>query len=121
VLHDTIEDTATDADDLIERFGPDVHRWVAALTKDKRLPDAERERAYAAALVAGGWQVHLCKLADVYDNLLDSHPLPAEKRQKVFERARFYLAELEPHLIETTRTAHAIVTKLFQQMSSGVA
>src|SRR4051794_24993753 len=43
VLHDTIEDTTTDNDDLSERFGPDVARWVAALTKDKRQPDEERE------------------------------------------------------------------------------
>src|SRR5262245_40634751 len=41
VLHDTVEDTTTDCDDLIERFGADVARWVAALTKDKRLPDDE--------------------------------------------------------------------------------
>src|ERR1044072_1672501 len=38
LLHDTIEDTATDCDDIIERFGPEVAAWVAALTKDMRLP-----------------------------------------------------------------------------------
>jgi (p)ppGpp synthase/HD superfamily hydrolase len=111
ILHDTIEDTTTDADDIIERFGPDVHRWVAALTKDKRLPDKEREQAYAAALVAGGWQVHVCKLADVYDNLLDSSHFPPEKRKKVFERSRFYLDALEPHLTAESREAHAIVKR----------
>lgn len=117
LLHDTVEDTTTDADDLDEGFGEDVRRWVAALTKDKRLPDVERERAYAAALVAGGWQVHLCKLADVYDNLLDSHQLPPEKRKKVFERSRFYLDALEPHLTAEAREAHAIVKQLFQSIS----
>src|SRR3954470_3993396 len=61
VLHDTVEDTTTDCDHLTERSGSDVATWVAALTKDKRLPDDERERSYAAALVAGGWQVHVCK------------------------------------------------------------
>src|SRR5689334_2895677 len=91
VLHDTVEDTTTDCDDLIERFGPDVARWVAALTKDKRFPDEERERAYAAALTAGGWQVQVCKLADVFDNLLDSGHFPPEKRRKTFSRSRFYL------------------------------
>ena len=101
VLHDTIEDTTTDCDDILERFGPDVARWVAALTKDKRLPEQEREEAYAAGLAAGGWQIHLCKLADIYDNLLDSAHLSAEKRQKTFARSRFYLAALEPSL--TTR------------------
>src|SRR5438046_2671906 len=88
VLHDTVEDTTTDCDDLIERFGPDVARWVAALTKDKRLPDDERERAYAAALAAGGWQVQVCKLADVFDNLLDSGHFPPEQRRRTFGRSR---------------------------------
>src|SRR5229473_1601342 len=38
VLHDTVEDTTTDHDDLSERFGPEVAAWVASLSKDKRLP-----------------------------------------------------------------------------------
>jgi guanosine-3',5'-bis(diphosphate) 3'-pyrophosphohydrolase len=114
VLHDTIEDTTTDADDLLERFGPNVAAWVAALTKDKRLADDDRERAYAAALAAGGWQVHLCKLADVYDNLLDSGQLPPAKRTKVLERSRFYLDVLAPQLTAEARAAHAIVSRLLE-------
>ena len=43
VLHDTVEDTTTDFDDLAERFGARVAGWVALLTKDKRLPDERRE------------------------------------------------------------------------------
>jgi guanosine-3',5'-bis(diphosphate) 3'-pyrophosphohydrolase len=112
MLHDTVEDTTTDCDDILERFGPDVARWVAALTKDKRLPEQERENAYAAGLAAGGWQIHLCKLADIYDNLLDSAHLSAEKRQKTFARSRFYLAALEPYLTSESRPAFNIVRDL---------
>ena len=36
LLHDTVEDTTTDFDDLAERFSPEVAEWVALLTKDKR-------------------------------------------------------------------------------------
>jgi guanosine-3',5'-bis(diphosphate) 3'-pyrophosphohydrolase len=118
VLHDTIEDTTTDCDDLIERFGPDVARWVAALTKDKRLPEEERERAYAAALAAGGWPVHVCKLADVFDNLLDSGHFPPEKRWRTFSRARFYLDALEPHLGTEARPAFELVRKLLQEVTA---
>src|SRR6266702_142461 len=50
MLHDTIEDTTTDFDDLAERFSPEVAEWVALLTKDKRLPEAEREAAYLRGL-----------------------------------------------------------------------
>src|SRR6266702_1696056 len=41
VLHDTIEDTTTDFDDLAERFGATVAGWVAILSKDKRLVDEQ--------------------------------------------------------------------------------
>src|SRR5713226_7417151 len=50
VLHDTVEDTTTDFDDLEKEFGSEVAGWVAALSKDKRLPDAEREKAYVTQL-----------------------------------------------------------------------
>src|SRR5262249_51281109 len=39
VLHDTIEDTTSDFDDVEERYGAEIARWVAALSKDKRLQD----------------------------------------------------------------------------------
>jgi (p)ppGpp synthase/HD superfamily hydrolase len=117
VLHDTIEDTTSDCDDIIERFGLDVAQWVAALTKDKRLPDEEREKAYAAGLATGGWQVHVCKFADIYDNLLDSAHLSPAKRQKTIERSRFYLSALEPHLTVESRPAFEIVRQLLDAKS----
>src|SRR3954467_8940035 len=43
VLHDTVEDTTTDFDDLQKQFGAQVAGWVAALSKDKRRPEGERE------------------------------------------------------------------------------
>ena len=51
-LHDAIEDTPTDFDDLAETFGPEVAQWAAALCKDKRRPDDEREAEYVAHLTA---------------------------------------------------------------------
>jgi guanosine-3',5'-bis(diphosphate) 3'-pyrophosphohydrolase len=33
LLHDTIEDTTTDCDDLTDEFGPDVARWVGAMSR----------------------------------------------------------------------------------------
>src|SRR5438270_10424969 len=57
VLHDTIEDTTTDFDDIEERFGAQVARWVAALSKDKRQQDQGREAEYCKTLSASPWQV----------------------------------------------------------------
>src|SRR5690242_17242449 len=57
VLHDTIEDTTTDRDDLVKAFGPEVAEWVALLSKDKRMTDDAREETYRAGLDSAPWQV----------------------------------------------------------------
>ena len=44
ILHDTIEDTDTEPDDINERFGPKVLSVVMEVTDDKRLPKSERKR-----------------------------------------------------------------------------
>ena len=71
-LHDVIEDTTTDYDNLFEHFGPEVADIVACLSKDPRVVELERERLYDEQLAAGPWQARLVKLADVYDNLADA-------------------------------------------------
>lgn len=71
LLHDTIEDTGVDYEDVEEEFGREVADIVVALTKDMRLPEDEREIAYDKHLEQGPWQARLVKLADVYDNLCD--------------------------------------------------
>jgi guanosine-3',5'-bis(diphosphate) 3'-pyrophosphohydrolase len=96
ILHDTIEDTTTDYDDIIERFGEDVAACVSALTKNMALPEYEREREYDARLAKATWQARLVKLADAYDNLCDvadfSEKDKAKKTASAVERARRALA-----------------------------
>jgi guanosine-3',5'-bis(diphosphate) 3'-pyrophosphohydrolase len=100
LLHDTIEDTTTDYDDLEERFGARVAGWVAALTKDMRLPDDDREAVYAATLAASEPAVKVAKLADIFDNLTDSRHLSPQARRRTAERSRRYLAALEADVPE---------------------
>ena len=38
LLHDVLEDTTADYEDLVDEFGPEVARLVACLSKDSRLP-----------------------------------------------------------------------------------
>lgn len=97
-LHDTIEDTTTDHDDLSEHFGPCVADYVAALSKDKRLPEERREREYHDTLAAAPVAVQLCKLADVFDNLLDSHGMDGPARRKKIGKAREAVERFEPRL-----------------------
>ncbi len=86
LLHDLIEDTTTDYDDLLEQFGKEVADAVAALTKDARLPEDEREAAYDRQLSEASWQARLVKLADVYDNFCDARS--DGERQKCVEKAQ---------------------------------
>lgn len=71
LLHDVIEDTPADYDDVAQGFGEAVAKGVAALTKDMRLPEDERERDYDEQLQRADWRSRVVKLADVYDNLCD--------------------------------------------------
>src|SRR5262249_14114656 len=109
LLHDTIEDTSTDCDDIIERFGPEVATWVAALTKDMRLPHDEREAAYLRVLETADWPVKVCKLADLYDNLADSASLSPNGRKGTVRKSRRYLEAIRLGLPENAQPALRIV------------
>lgn len=91
LLHDTIEDTPTDRDDIEDEFGPEVAEIVSALTKNMILPEREREPEYDTRLARGDWRARLIKLADVYDNLSDIESRPdagAETLERMLVRCR---------------------------------
>jgi guanosine-3',5'-bis(diphosphate) 3'-pyrophosphohydrolase len=118
-LHDTVEDTTTDFDDLEEAFGREVAEWATLLCKDKRHPEEEREEAYIAQLVAAPWQVKVCKLADVFDNLLDARRLDAGHRERTARRSRRYLDALGAGLPAEARAAYETVERLFAELYPG--
>lgn len=96
ILHDLIEDTTTDFEDIADRFGRPVAEAVAALTKNAALPEQQREREYDAGLARGPWQARLVKLADTFDNLCDvqdydAHERPKRRREAI-ERAERAIA-----------------------------
>jgi guanosine-3',5'-bis(diphosphate) 3'-pyrophosphohydrolase len=126
VLHDTIEDTTTDFDDLHAQFGQQVAEWVAALSKDKRKIDEEREEAYCQGLRDAVWQVRICKLADIHDNLMDSGHLRPEQRPRTLARTRRYLDALSapwkeppsPERRQAFERAMSIVQKLHAALAA---
>ena len=74
ILHDTIEDTETTAEELEQHFGRDVRLLVEELTDDKSLPKEERKRlqvAHASQLSSRAKQI---KIADKICNLGDLSP-----------------------------------------------
>ena len=69
VLHDTIEDTATSADELKAAFGETVAALVAEVTDDKSLPKAERKRLQIEHAAHASVGAKIIKLADKTANL----------------------------------------------------
>ncbi len=120
-LHDTLEDTTTDFDDLAEKFGEEVAGWVAALSKDKRLPEPEREKAYVEKLAKAPWQVKVCKLADVFDNLMDSAQSKPVQRAHVCKRAHDYLDGLKADLPDGVRRPWQMVAELLAELETGAS
>jgi guanosine-3',5'-bis(diphosphate) 3'-pyrophosphohydrolase len=118
VLHDTVEDTTTDFDDVKEEFGAEIAGWVAALSKDKRQEEHPREAAYLQTLTAAPWQVKVCKLADIFDNLMDSRHTSARQRAKTFKRSREYLHGLSVGLPEQARKPWEIVSSLLEELEA---
>jgi (p)ppGpp synthase/HD superfamily hydrolase len=68
-LHDTLEDTATEREELEARFGPEVAAIVAEVTDDKSLKKAERKRLQIATTPKKSRQARLLKIADKTSNL----------------------------------------------------
>lgn len=115
VLHDTLEDTTTDYDDLEKEFGAEIADWVSRLSKDKRIKEDKRETAYGEQLKSAPDAVKLIKVADLLDNLLDSETQSAPyDRQKLLSKARYYLNCLSTGASSEIRSALAILEEKIQ-------
>ena len=110
LLHDTIEDTATTAEELRTEFGARIAAMVEEVTDDQDLPKADRKRLqieHAATLSPGA---KLVKLADKICNLRDVAERPPAKwdlqrRQEYFEWAK--------RVIDGLRGAHPALEAAF--------
>ena len=91
-LHDVIEDTPADYDDILEKFGSSVADWVAAMSKDHRMREDLREPAYKQQLIDGPWQGRAIKLADQIDNFSASMIGKKKIGNRRMEAARWALA-----------------------------
>jgi len=69
LLHDTLEDTATEYEELAARFGPQIAALVAEVTDDKSLPKAERKRRQIEHAPAASPRAKLLKIADKTSNV----------------------------------------------------
>jgi GTP diphosphokinase / guanosine-3',5'-bis(diphosphate) 3'-diphosphatase len=99
LLHDTIEDTDTTAEEIRAEFGPRVADLVLACSDDKALPKAERKRLQIAKARDTCDDAKLVKIADKVCNLRDilgSPPLgwSIERRLAYFEWSHEVLSRM---------------------------
>jgi (p)ppGpp synthase/HD superfamily hydrolase len=69
LLHDTLEDTVTEYEELVAVFGADVAGLVSECTDDKSLPKAERKRLQIETAAGKSERARLIKIADKTSNL----------------------------------------------------
>lgn len=76
VLHDTIEDTETTAEELVQRFGAEVANLVGEVTDDKSLKKEARKQAQIEHAPQLSPKATLIKIADKTCNVRDigTHP-----------------------------------------------
>ncbi len=107
ILHDTIEDTDTTAEELEQAFGASVRRIVEEVSDDKSLPKAERKRLQIEHSVDLSDCAKQLKIADKICNVRDVTASPPsgwrnarqveylDWSQRVVEGCRRVNAELE--------------------------
>jgi (p)ppGpp synthase/HD superfamily hydrolase len=109
LLHDTLEDTTTDYEDLAGAFGDTIAAAVACLTDNKAMPAEARREEYHKRLVAADWRVLAVKLADAFDNVSDACRNPDRGfRSKTLRKARELVDVLAARAGERPELARAL-------------
>jgi len=110
LLHDTVEDTATTHQELVDAFGSRIARIVAEVTDDKRLPKEERKRLQVEHAPKLSHEARLVKLADKLCNLRDVAERPPAKWDLARRREYFDWAK---RVVDGMRDTHARLEAAF--------
>jgi len=78
LLHDTIEDTDTKIDEIVEFFGENVANIVMECTDNKSLPKVQRKKLQIEHAEHISIPAKLVKMADKYSNLKDLKTNPPQ-------------------------------------------
>jgi GTP diphosphokinase / guanosine-3',5'-bis(diphosphate) 3'-diphosphatase len=112
MLHDTIEDTQTTADELQVAFGDEIADIVQKLTDDKSLEKSVRKQRQVELASTKSHKARCVKIADKTSNLRDlfAHP-PADwsddRRNEYCRWAR--------NVVDQMRGTHHQLEQLFDQ------
>jgi GTP diphosphokinase / guanosine-3',5'-bis(diphosphate) 3'-diphosphatase len=114
VLHDTVEDTETTAEEIAEKFGGTVCGYVLEVTDDKSLPKAERKQKQIEHAPHLSHGAKLVKLADKISNIRDVLESPPDGWDK--ER-RIEYVNWGKKVVEGLRGANEFLEKYFDEIT----
>jgi guanosine-3',5'-bis(diphosphate) 3'-pyrophosphohydrolase len=112
LLHDTIEDTETSAEELEREFGQEIRSLVEEVTDDKKLSKPERKRLQVEHAMRASYKARLVKLADKICNLRDIATAPPTKWELDRKREYFDWAKA---VVDGLRGAHPKLEALFEE------
>ena len=115
LLHDTIEDTDTTEEELLEAFGEQITRIVLEVTDDKTLDWVARKEAQVRHAPHTSDQAKLIKLADKISNLRDIVASPPSDWS--VERKREYF-DWAAKVVDGVRGVHPELEALFDKIYS---
>jgi guanosine-3',5'-bis(diphosphate) 3'-pyrophosphohydrolase len=113
LLHDTIEDTDTDYDEIRGQFGDEVAEIVAEVTDTKWLKKTSRKRLQISKAARASNCAKLVKLADKIANLRDIVASPPSEWS--LERKREYF-DWAKQVVDQIRGANAQLERRFDQL-----
>ena len=121
-LHDTIEDTPADFDEIKDKFGLHIAKCVATLTKDTRIEKQKRERLYVRELKKAHWHVKLVKICDITANILDLENTSYTKKEKIkhWKGKKPYLIAIKHGLIKNNKKIPDLKI-IFDELNYGLA
>ncbi len=116
-LHDTIEDTETIFEELLEQFGNNVAVTVLSLSKDKTLPKKLREKAYCKQLRESSIDAKIIKICDISANLsrVRNSNFSKSKKRRIAKQIRNYLNVTKEDIIKSEDYPKSII--LFESIN----
>jgi len=113
ILHDTLEDTETSVEELVQAFGSDIALVVAEVSDDKSLPPAARKHRQIGHAGAASVRARLVKLADKTCNLREIIATPPAdwslgRKQDYFDWAK--------QVVDAMRGVHGTLEHLFDEV-----
>ncbi|HLU39692.1 MAG TPA: HD domain-containing protein [Planctomycetota bacterium] len=118
-MHDLIEDTDCEYDDLRKRFGKRVADLVAVLSGDMRLPKPERRAEVIERARTAPPEAQAIRLADRLDNLLDMSGFSLARKQEYVDGSRRTLDACRGANAALEAALAAAIERIEHELASG--